>query len=139
MLNKKKFLTELALKNAALLLVIAPAMILFTLNSMQHMEAGNQSAILAVIGLLMASAIVGIFETTYQKSVLEKPLQRWLAHLTKALLYIGVTELMAIAIAAVGTTYPFWDDPLIWALSPIYLALYLFDCWDGLIAADSLS
>jgi len=99
------------------------------------MDTSNQSSILAVIGLLMAAGIIGVFEAAYQKTNLKNPIQRGFAHLTKLLLFIGVSELMLLAIAAIGTTYSFWDDPLVWAILPIYIALYAYDWWDALIAS----
>ncbi len=84
--------------------------------------------------LFMAAGIVGVFEATYQKTRLPHPLMRFLAHLTKALLFIGISQLMLLAIAALGTTEYWLDDPLLWALVPIYSALYLYDWWDALVA-----
>nr|WP_228010157.1 MULTISPECIES: hypothetical protein [Vibrio] len=100
------------------------------------MEHGNQSAILAVIGLMMAAGIIGVFEATYQKTQLANQIQRILVHFTKLLLFTGISELMILAIAAIGTTSTVWDDPLLWALLPIYASLYIYDWWDALIAAS---
>ncbi|WP_253643608.1 hypothetical protein [Vibrio splendidus] len=100
------------------------------------MDQSNQAAILTVIGLLMAAGIIGIFEATYQKTQLTSRLQRTLAHLTKLLLFIGISELIILAIAAVGITSTVWDDPLLWAIFPIYASLYVYDWWDALIAAS---
>ncbi|MGF1754911.1 hypothetical protein L4C33_15120 [Vibrio makurazakiensis] len=114
-----------------------PILFSFTFDSMRQMEEGNQSAILAVIGLLMAAGIIGIFEATYQKTRLASRLQRTLAHLTKLLLFTGISELIILAVAAIGVTSTIWDDPLLWAILPIYASLYVYDWWDALIAADS--
>ena len=131
-MEKPKFYLEVAIKQGVLLGLIAPILFLNTFESMAEMDKSNQSAILTVIGLLMAAGIIGVFEATYQKTKLINTAQRYFVHLTKFLLFIGVTELMVLAIAAIGTTFTFWDDPLIWALMPIYLALYIFDWWDAL-------
>lgn len=105
---------------------------------MRQMEQGNQSTILTAIGLLMAAGIIGVFEATYQKTQLSNLLQRSLAHLTKLLLFIGISELIILAIAAIGITSTIWDDPLLWAVLPIYASLYIYDWWDASIAASKL-
>ncbi|HAS6067064.1 TPA: hypothetical protein I7114_10050 [Vibrio vulnificus] len=94
------------------------------------MDNGSQSSLFSVIGLLMAAAIVGLFEATYQKTRLEENAHRFLAHCVKFLLFTGITQLMLLAIATIGTTAAIYDDPLLWALVPIYISLYLFDWWD---------
>ena len=82
----------------------------------------------------MAAGIIGLFEATYQKTQLSNVVQRALAHLTKLLLLIGISELIILAIAAIGITSTVWDDPLLWAVLPIYVSLYIYDWWDALIA-----
>lgn len=135
--KSQRFYIEVAIKQLVLLALVCPLLYAHTFDSMHHMEHGNQSAILAVVGLLMAAGIVGLFEATYQKTSLTKSVQRHLVHLTKLLLLIGVSELMMLAIAAIGTTEWLWDDPLLWALLPIYAALYVFDWWDAISAVNS--
>ncbi|MDE1348541.1 hypothetical protein L9W80_00090 [Vibrio aestuarianus] len=135
-MQKKHFYIEVAAKQLVLLLFIAPMLFSNSFDSMRHMEQSNQSAILAVVGLLMAAGIIGVFEATYQKTQLNNRLQRTLAHLTKLLLFTGVSELIILAIAAIGITSTVWDDPLLWAILPIYASLYVFDWWDALIAAS---
>lgn len=132
----QRFYLEVAIKQLLLLLLIGPWLYANTFDSMRHMEQGNQSAILAVVGLLMAAGIVGLFEATYQKTRLNSPIHRHLVHLTKLFLLIGVSELMILALATIGTTDWLWDDPLLWALLPIYMALYVFDWWDALSATS---
>ena len=127
-----KFYLEVAIKQGILLGLVTPVLFLNTFESMAEMDKSNQSSILPVIGLLMAAGIIGVFEATYQKTQLNHTAQRYFVHITKFLLFVGVTELMVLAIAAIGTTFSFWDDPLLWALLPIYLALYVYDWWDAL-------
>ena len=109
---------------------------------MRQMDQGNQSAILAVIRLLMATGIIGIFEATYHKTQLTYRLQRTFAHLAKLLLFTGISELIILAVAAIaiaigiGITSTVWDDPRLWAILPIYAFLYVYDWWDALIAAS---
>ncbi|MDC5852033.1 hypothetical protein OPW32_22845 [Vibrio europaeus] len=134
--SHNQFYLEVVGKQLFVLVIAAPLMYQLTFEAMQEMEKGNQSAILAVIGLLMAAAIVGVFEATYQKTQLAFPVHRYLVHLTKALLFIGITELVLLAVAAIGTTFHVFDDPLLWALIPIYLALYLYDWWDAIAAVS---
>jgi len=134
--QRKRFYIEVGVKQLVLLVVIVPMLFSNTFDSMHHMDQVNQSAILAVIGLLMATGIIGVFEATYQKTQLANQLHRILSHFTKLLLFIGVSELMILAIAAIGTTSSVWDDPLLWALLPIYASLYAYDWWDALIAAS---
>ncbi|MFC3152852.1 hypothetical protein ACFOEK_17570 [Litoribrevibacter euphylliae] len=131
----QRFYVEVATKQVLLLLMIGPWLYANTFDSMRHMEQENQSAILAVVGLLMAAGIVGLFEATYQKTTLSNPIHRHLVHFTKLFLLIGISELMILALATIGTTHWLWDDPLLWALLPIYAALYVFDWWDALSAA----
>ena len=133
-MKPRRFYIEVAIKQLVLLFVIIPVLFKNSFDSMHHMEQANQSAILAVIGLLMAAGIIGVFEATYQKTKLASHLQRALAHVTKLMLFIGISELMILAIAAIGTTFSVWDDPLIWALLPIYVSLYVYDWWDALLA-----
>ena len=137
-MRKKRFYIEVAARQLALLLFIVPFLFSCTFDSMRQMEYGNQSAILTVIGLLMAAGIIGVFEATYQKTPLSNVMQRSLAHLTKLLLFIGISELIILAITAIGITSTVWDDPLLWAVLPIYVALYIYDWWDASIAASRL-
>ncbi|EGR3454060.1 hypothetical protein DMK83_11860 [Vibrio parahaemolyticus] len=137
-MQKKRFYIEVAARQLALLLFIVPFLFRCTFDSMQQMEHGNQGAILTAIGLLMAAGIIGVFEATYQKTLLSNVLQRSLAHLTKLLLFIGISELIILAIAAIGITSTVWDDPLLWAVLPIYVSLYIYDWWDASIAASRL-
>ncbi|ANW27389.1 hypothetical protein BA953_23565 [Vibrio coralliilyticus] len=115
-------------------MLAVPMLFELTFDAMQEMDRSNQSSILAVVGLLMAAAIVGVFEATYQKTNIQQHSHRLLAHLTKALLFIGISELIMLAVATIGTTENVYDDPLLWALVPIYLALYLYDWWDALVS-----
>ncbi|EMK6987836.1 TPA: hypothetical protein ACPJ1X_003665 [Vibrio alginolyticus] len=133
---RKRFYIEVSLKQLILLVILVPVLFSCTFDSMRDMEHGNQSAILAVIGLMMAAGIIGVFEATYQKTQLANQIQRILVHFTKLLLFTGISELMILAIAAIGTTSTVWDDPLLWALLPIYASLYIYDWWDALIAAS---
>ncbi|WP_261905257.1 hypothetical protein [Vibrio fortis] len=135
-MQKKHFFVEIAVRQLVLLLFIVPLLFRFTFDSMRQMEQENQSAILSVIGLLMAAGIIGLFEATYQKTQLSNVVQRALAHLTKLLLLIGISELIILAIAAIGITSTVWDDPLLWAVLPIYASLYIYDWWDALIATS---
>ncbi|QSV17662.1 hypothetical protein [Photobacterium ganghwense] len=137
-MQKKRFYIEVAVRQFALLLFIVPFLFRCTFDSMRQMEQGNQSAILTAIGLLMAAGIIGVFEATYQKTLLSNVLQRSLAHLTKLLLFIGISEIIILAIAAIGITSTVWDDPLLWAVLPIYVSLYIYDWWDTSIAASRL-
>lgn len=137
-MQKKRFYIEVAARQLALLLFIVPFLFRCTFDSMRQMEQGNQSAILTAIGLLMAAGIIGVFEATYQKTLLSNVLQRSLAHLTKLLLFIGISEVIILAIAAIGITSTVWDDPLLWAVLPIYVSLYIYDWWDASIAASRL-
>lgn len=132
----KRFYIEVAVRQLVLIILIVPILFRCTFDSMRQMDQSNQAAILTVIGLLMAAGIIGIFEATYQKTQLTSRLQRTLAHLTKLLLFIGISELIILAIAAVGITSTVWDDPLLWAILPIYASLYVYDWWDALIAAS---
>ncbi|MDE8604320.1 hypothetical protein M3I01_015720 [Marinomonas sp. RSW2] len=134
-MQKKRFYIEVAVRQLFLLIFIVPVLFSYTFDSMRQMDQENQSAILAVIGLLMAAGIIGVFEATYQKTQLNHRLQRTLAHITKLLLFTGISELIILAIAAVGITSTVWDDPLLWAILPIYASLYAYDWWDALIAA----
>ncbi|HIF9340494.1 TPA: hypothetical protein ACX6RU_000534 [Photobacterium damselae] len=137
-MQKKCFYIEVAARQLVLLLFIVPFLFRYTFDSMQQMEQGNQSAILTVIGLLMAAGIIGVFEASYQRTLLSNVLQRSLIHLTKLLLFIGISELIILAIAAIGITSTVWDDPLLWAVLPIYVALYIYDWWDASIATSRL-
>ncbi|ERB64569.1 MULTISPECIES: hypothetical protein [Vibrio] len=134
MLKSPIFLAEVAVKQAFILMLAVPMLFELTFDAMQEMDRSNQSSILAVVGLLMAAAIVGVFEATYQKTNIHQQSHRLLAHLTKALLFIGISELMMLAVATIGTTENVYDDPLLWALVPIYIALYLYDWWDALVS-----
>ena len=137
-MNKvRQFYWEVALKNLMLLILIAPFSAKVLLQSMSEMEIHNQSAILSVIGLMMAAAVVGAFEATYQKTNILSLPQRFLAHATKFFLYLGITFLMIIGLSAVGVTELLWDDPLLWAFTAIYTAIFLFDIWDAVISADN--
>ncbi|HFQ5048023.1 TPA: hypothetical protein ACGU7T_000018 [Vibrio vulnificus] len=121
---------EVAIKQALLLACVVPILFSLTFEMMKEMDNGSQSSLFSVIGLLMAAAIVGLFEATYQKTRLEENAHRFLAHCVKFLLFTGITQLMLLAIATIGTTAAIYDDPLLWALVPIYISLYLFDWWD---------
>ncbi|SON49900.1 hypothetical protein [Vibrio tapetis] len=92
-MKQKRFYIEVAVRQVMILIFILPILFSATFDSMRQMEQSNQSAILTVIGLLMAAGIIGVFEATYQKTQLTFPLQRTLAHLTKLLLFVGISEL----------------------------------------------
>ncbi|NPD08901.1 hypothetical protein HLM86_009025 [Vibrio ostreicida] len=129
-------MVEVAFKQVFILLVLVPMLYWLTLDAMQEMDKSNQSSILAVVGLLMAAAIVGVFEATYQKTDIDRWSHRYLAHITKLMLLVGVSQLMMLAVVTIGTTDSIRDDPLLWALVPIYLALYVYDWWDALLLCD---
>jgi hypothetical protein len=96
------------------------------------MPSELQGMVLSVMGFLMAAAIIATFELTYSRTNLKVWYQRYLAHLTKLLLYLGVTLLMMITITAAGVTPGFFNDPIAFVSIIILAALFLHDVWDAI-------
>jgi hypothetical protein len=133
---KNKLYKEIVIKNLVLVLIVFPINLSLVRSNMLTMDFENQNAILSVLGLLMAAAILGAFEVTYSKINIGSTVQRNLTHLVKFFLYTSISLMMVIAITTLGLTEHIIDDPLVWAMLPIMISLYIFDIWDAVSSAS---
>lgn len=136
---KTKFLIEVAAKSSLVVLLFLFVIAPWAKDGLLSMEGENQSSVLSMMGFLMAGAIVGAFELSYSRTNLESNLQRYLAHVTKFFLYLGISMLMLVAMSAMGTTPGFFNDIILFSAFFIYVSLFLHDFWEALCATERLT
>jgi uncharacterized membrane protein YoaK (UPF0700 family) len=131
---------EIILKNLLVLLIffifIEPRLAFDT----ETLQEAQQGSVLSMLGFLMAATIIGAFELSYAKTRMTSPLQRYLAHLTKFLLYLAISILLWIALLTMEATpgdFNFWLDWIFIAGIIVYISLFLFDFWDASCALDA--
>ena len=106
----------------------------------ETLQESQQGSVLSMLGFLMAATIIGAFELSYAKTRMSSPLQRYLAHLTKFLLYLAISILLWAALWTIEATpgdTNFWLDWIFIAGIIVYIALFLFDFWDASCAVDA--
>ena len=136
---RKRFLIEVATKSVLVVALFFFVIFPWARTDLLSMTGTNQESVLSMMGFLMAGAIVGAFELSYSRTNLESSLQRYLAHVTKLFLYLGISMLMLIAMWAMGTTPGFFNDIIFFSMFFIYASLFLYDFWEALCAADRLT
>lgn len=106
----------------------------------ETLQEAQQGSVLSMLGFLMAATIIGAFELSYAKTRMSSPLQRYLAHVTKFLLYIAISILLWTSLWTMEATpgdANFWLDWIFIAGIIVYIALFLFDFWDASCAVDA--
>jgi len=131
---RTKFYCEVAIKNAVVLILSLWLFAPWVIRSQRELPSQLQGPVLSMMGFLMAAAIIGAFELTYSRTDLSVWYQRYLAHITKFLLYLGVILLIMIAITAMGATPGYFNDPIAFASILVLAALILHDVWDAIRA-----
>lgn len=132
-----KFLLEVAIKNTLVMLIFMLILVPLMKADLTSMEVDDKGMILSMLGFLMAGSIVAAFELSYSKTNTRSGAQRWLAHATKFLLFLGIGCLIYIAMWAMN----FGSHLTMWSLGfpsmCIFVALFLHDFWDALSAVES--
>jgi hypothetical protein len=136
-ITRKQLMIEIAVKNVLILAIFWGFYTPMSVPSMLHVPAEILESVISLMGFLMAAAIIGAFELSYTRTNLNDKLQRYLAHLTKFMLYSSIMLLMEIALTAIATTGRDFIHIIIMAAMPVTVSLFLYDVWDALRALDS--
>lgn len=80
--------------------------------------------------LVTAGAIAGSFNLTYEKTAMDRNIERWLAHGTKFSLYLAIGLPLEVALTAIGVTPGFFNDPPAIAAIFLFLTLLAYNYWD---------
>ncbi len=133
---KRTVLFEVAIKNSILLGVF----ILFCIPKISYefelLEMNQQSGVLSILGFLMAGGIIGAFELSYTRTNMKSVLQRYLAHISKFLLYLATCILVWIGYKTIAITGAFYNDWILIASLLILSALFIFDMWDCVVSIE---
>jgi len=131
-----RFLIEVGIKNVLVFVLFFFVFVPLMKMDLSIMKAEDKGTILSVLGFIMAGAIVAAFELSYSKTDISSGWQRWLAHSTKFVLFLGIGCLFYIAMFAIdlgGSTY-------LWSVGfpsgCVYTALFLHDFWDAMSSQD---
>ncbi len=136
-ISRTQFMMEVAGKNIAIFVLYFGVYLPLSIDPLSTMPEGIQESVISLMGFLMAAAIIGAFEMSYTATNLFDTPQRVVAHLTKFTLYFCILMLMEIAMIAISVTGGDFFTVLIVAAFPIAIALFLYDGWDAMRAADS--
>jgi hypothetical protein len=132
-----KFMLEVTIKNALVMAIFMLILVPLMKADLAAMKIDDKGAILSMLGFLMAGTIVAAFELSYSKTNTLSGAQRWLAHATKFLLFLGIGCLIYIAM----WTIHLGSHPNLWSLGfpsmCIFVALFMHDFWDALSAANA--
>lgn len=126
---------EVIIKNISLL-------VLFSMISPQisfefeELQRSNQSGVLSMLGFLMTGGIIGAFELSYTKTMLNSITHRYLAHASKFLLYLAICILIWIGYKTMGITGGYFNDWILIAGGLIIGAIFIYDAWDAVSAVD---
>lgn len=126
---------EVIIKNISLLVLfcmISPQ-ISFEFEELQR---SNQSGVLSMLGFLMTGGIIGAFELSYTKTMLNSITHRYLAHASKFLLYLAICILIWIGYKTMGITGGYFNDWILIAGGLIIGAIFIYDAWDAVCAVD---
>ncbi len=127
-----KFILEVTIKNILVVIFFFTVLVPLMKNDLSSMSIEDKDIVLSMLGFLMAGAIVAAFELSYSRTDLNSPIQRWLAHGTKFVLFSGIGCLIYIAMWTVDLGGP----TTLWAIGfpsmCVYTALFLHDFWDAL-------
>jgi hypothetical protein len=135
-ITRQRLMIEMVGKHALIVLVFLALYRPLTLELMTAMPLGAQDSVIGFMGLLMAAAIVGAFELNYSRTNLADAAQRYLAHMTKFMLYSSILMEMDIAVKAIRPSGPALASTMVMAATPVALALVVYDFWDALRALD---
>jgi len=132
-----KFLLEVSIKNALVIAIFMLILVPLMKSDLASMEVDDKGMVLSMLGFLMTGSIVAAFELSYSKTNTHSRAQRWLAHATKSLLFLGIGSLIYIAMWAMNFGSHIMMSSLGFPSMCIFVALFLHDFWDALSAAES--
>ncbi|MDB4450964.1 hypothetical protein N9121_01280 [Pseudomonadales bacterium] len=101
------------------------------------MKTDDKGTILSMLGFLMAGAIVAAFELSYSRTDTTSSLQRWLAHSTKFVLFLGIGCLLYIAMWTIDLGGPTYLWSVGFPCGCVFTALFLHDFWDAISASNN--
>jgi len=131
-----KFLIEVLIKNIIVIIIFSLICVPLMKADLVSMDIDDKGTVLSMLGFLMTGAIVAAFELSYSKTNTASAIQRWLAHATKFVLFLGIGCLIYIAMWTIDLGGP----ANLWAIGfpsmCVYAALFLHDFWDALSAND---
>ena len=133
----KLVLLEVIIKNASLLAVFLLLCVPQISYEFEVLDLKQQSGVLSILGFLMAGGIIGTFELSYTRTNLKSVVQRYLAHLSKFLLYLATCILVWIGYKTMAITGEFYNDWILIASLLILSALFIFDLWDFASAVEA--
>ncbi len=132
-----KFLIEVTIKNILVIIIFSMVFVPLMKADLASMDIGDKGTVLSMLGFLMTGAIVAAFELSYSKTNTASAAQRWLAHSTKFVLFLGIGCLIYIAM----WTIDLGGSANLWSIGfpsmCVYVALFLHDFWDALSANNS--
>lgn len=133
---RRQIYLEVFIKNAVAILVFVFWFLPNISWEFEVLKSSEQSAVLSILGFLMAGAIIGAFELSYSRTNLRSAAQRCLAHSCKFLLYISVFTLFWIGHKTMQVTGGYFVDWISIAAGIIVLSLLIYDLWDAMSAVD---
>jgi len=134
--SKKLIYTEVLIKNIVLILLFFVIILPQISYEFEILEKSQQGSVLSILGFLMAGGIIGAFELSYDKTDLQSTIQRYLAHLSKFLIYLASCILVWIGYKTMALTGGYYNDWILVAGILILASLFVFDFWDILSAAN---
>lgn len=132
-----KFMLEVMIKNILVMAVFMWVLSPMMKADLASMKPDDKGMILSMLGFLMAGSIVAAFELSYSKTNTRSGAQRWLAHATKSLLFLGIGSLIYIGMWTIDFGSSLNISSLGFPSMCIFVALFLHDFWDALSAAES--
>lgn len=127
---------EIGIKNVLILLLFWGFYTPISVTAILQIPLEVQESVISLMGFLMAAAIIGAFELSYTRTNLNDKLQRYLAHVTKFMLYTSILLLMEIALTAIQVSGGTFVWVMVMAAAPVSFSLFLYDFWDALRALD---
>jgi hypothetical protein len=135
---RTRFLFEVLVRDSVIVTLLIAVVLPWSGDALQEIPTAHQGSVLAMLGFLMTAAIVGAFELTYPKIDIRHGVARGIAHATKFFLHLAIGLLIIVALGAMGITRGYYADPLALAALLIFLALFLHDFGDAVVAAARL-
>lgn len=132
----KKMYVEVLLKNVLILSIFLLYIVPEVSYELEVLQKSEQGGVLSILGFLMAGGIVGAFELSYLRTKLASPVQRYLAHLSKFILYLAVCILIWIGHQTLAINGAYYTDWISISAGLILCSLFIFDIWDAVSAVE---
>lgn len=126
-----RFLLEVSIKNLLVVVLFMGVFVPLMRQDLSVMKMADKGTVLSMLGFLMAGAIVAAFELSYARTDITSSVQRWLAHATKFVLFVGIGCLLYIAMWSIDLGGPTYLWSVGFPSMCVYLALFLHDFWDA--------